>query len=69
MTSTIPRKASKPDEMFGRLPGEVLELILDKLKGSHLDKGNDSCATCWMRDLCNISLASRKWSRYSQAAL
>ncbi|KFA78130.1 hypothetical protein S40288_01385 [Stachybotrys chartarum IBT 40288] len=69
MTSTIPRKASKPDEMFGRLPGEVLELILDKLKGSHLDKGNDSCATCWMRDLCNVSLASRKWSRYSQAAL
>lgn len=62
---TLPRTG----EQFAELPGEVLELILDMLKRAHLDRASDSCATCWMRDLCNVSLASRRWSKFARAAL
>ncbi|TEA16487.1 hypothetical protein C8034_v001282 [Colletotrichum sidae] len=63
------RKKAKPGEIFARLPGEVLELILDELKKSHLDKSSDSCATCWMRDLCSITLTARKWCKFARVAL
>lgn len=60
---------SKPNEIFSALPGEVLELILDELKKLHLGKSADSCSTCWMRDLCSISLASRKWCKFARTSL
>ncbi|OLN88814.1 hypothetical protein CCHL11_01927 [Colletotrichum chlorophyti] len=63
------RKKARPGEIFAKLPGEVLELILDELKKMHLEKGSDSCATCWMRDLCSISLTSRKWCKFARAEL
>lgn len=63
------RTLPQPGEQFAELPGEVLELILAMLKRAHLDRAGDSCATCWMRDLCNISLSSRRWSKFSRAAL
>ena len=65
------RTLPQPDEIFATLPAEVLELILDNLKQLHLGKGSrsKSCATCCMRDLCCISLASRKWRKFAQAAL
>lgn len=63
------RTLPQADELFAELPGEVLELILDMLKQAHLDRAGDSCATCWMRDLCNVSLASRRWCKYARAAL
>ncbi|KAF9880008.1 hypothetical protein CkaCkLH20_02819 [Colletotrichum karsti] len=69
---TIPaafRKKAKPGEIFARLPGEVLELILDELKKSHLEKGSNSCATCWMRDVCSVSLSARKWCKFARVAL
>ena len=59
----------QPGEQFDTLPGEVLELILDALKGLHLGGGSDSCATCWMRDVCNVAVASLKWSQYARNAL
>ncbi|KAK5990791.1 hypothetical protein PT974_09064 [Cladobotryum mycophilum] len=58
-----------PNELFDSLPGEVLGLVLQWLKKLHLDKGSGSCATCWMRDLCNISLSSRKWYKYARVSL
>lgn len=58
-----------PDELFGTLPGEVLEVILDCLKELHLDPRGGSCATCWTRDLCSLSLASRAWSRAARPSL
>lgn len=59
----------QPDEQFMKLPVAVLELILDALKGLHLDGASDSCATCWMRDLCNVAVASRKWTKHARDAL
>lgn len=57
------------DEQFAALPGEVLQLVLAMLKELHLARRSDSCATCWMRDLCSISLASRRWCKYARVAL
>lgn len=58
-----------PGEIFAVLPGEVLELILDELKKLHLGPGSESCATCWMRDLCSICLSARKWCKFARTAL
>lgn len=60
---------AKPNEIFAALPGEVLELILDELKKLHLRPGSESCATCWMRDLCSVTLSSRKWSKFARTSL
>ena len=50
-----------PGEGFKNLPEEILLVVLAALKKSHLEVGSLSCATCWMRDLTNVSLSSRKW--------
>lgn len=63
------RVMRKPDEMFATLPNEVLELILEKLKQLHLGAGSISCTTCWMRDLCNVCLASQRWAPVARTAL
>ncbi|OAA73842.1 hypothetical protein ISF_00743 [Cordyceps fumosorosea ARSEF 2679] len=82
-TSLIPRPRQRPaptspNELFGTLPGEVLDVILEWLQALHLDPpspssssggGPRSCATCWARDLCSLSLASRRWSAPARAAL
>lgn len=67
--SATQRIPVQPDEMFAALPGEVLDLILAKLKQLHVGRGSNSCATCWTRDLCNVSLCSRKWARHARSAL
>ncbi|KAM0332290.1 hypothetical protein ACHAQA_002566 [Verticillium albo-atrum] len=56
-------------ELFAALPEEVLGLIMNQLKESHLGKGSESCATCWMRDLCSIATASRKCYQAARIAL
>ncbi|KND89465.1 hypothetical protein TOPH_05916 [Tolypocladium ophioglossoides CBS 100239] len=63
------RTRAKPDEMFASLPGEVLEVVLEMLKELHLGRRSDSCATCWMRDLCSLALCSRKWYKVARLAL
>lgn len=63
------RTSPQPGEQFAALPGEVLELILDMVKRMHLDRGTDSCATCWMRDMCSVSLASQRWCKFARNAL
>ncbi|PTB67039.1 hypothetical protein BBK36DRAFT_1199300 [Trichoderma citrinoviride] len=59
----------RPDELFSLLPGEVLDLVLRSLRGLHLDKSSDSCATCMMRDLCSAALCSRRWYKHARAVL
>lgn len=66
---TSTRPIYHPNELFGLLPSEVLSLILSNLRQSHLEPGSISCATCWMRDLCNVLIASRKWYRAARVAL
>ncbi|KAM0276107.1 hypothetical protein ACHAQH_007080 [Verticillium albo-atrum] len=56
-------------ELFAALPEDVLGMIMSQLKRSHLGKGSDSCATCWMRDLSSISTASRKCYQVARIAL
>lgn len=63
------KRAPTADERFEALPGEILKLVLGRLKDLHLSPGSNSCATCWMRDVANISLASRKWAKYARVAL
>ena len=63
----VPRSKRQVD--FAALPDQVLDLILDELKHSHLDESSGSCATCWMRDACSMCLCCREWRRCSQAAL
>ncbi|KAM4059755.1 hypothetical protein HRG_002618 [Hirsutella rhossiliensis] len=60
---------AKPDAILASLPGEVLEVILEMLKGLHLGGRSDSCATCWMRDLCSLSLCSSNLSRAARRSL
>jgi hypothetical protein len=56
-------------ELIMVLPDEVLDLIMAELKKLHLDEGRESCATCWMRDMCSLSLVSRKWLGPARTAL
>lgn len=58
-----------PGELFATLPDEVLEIILDSLKKLHLEPKSDSCATCMMRDLCSVAVASRRFLGFARAAL
>ncbi|KAH8717884.1 hypothetical protein HC256_002559 [Beauveria bassiana] len=60
----------QPNALFGTLPGEVLQVVLEWLQSVHLDSSTStSCATCWARDLCSLCLASRKWSEVARLAL
>ncbi|KAF7546631.1 hypothetical protein G7Z17_g8295 [Cylindrodendrum hubeiense] len=63
------RTSLQQNEMFAMLPGEVLGLIMSKLRDLHLRPGSESCATCWMRDVCSVSMASRKWYKSARIAL
>ncbi len=38
--------------------------IADQLRALHMEGGvgSETCATCWMRDLCSLSLTCRKWA-------
>ena len=65
----LKRTRPTPDERFLAIPGEILRIILSRLKSLHLGPGSDSCATCWMRDVCSLSLTSRKWSKHARTAL
>ena len=62
-------KPPVPGTGFKKLPEEILLVILAELKKLHLDAGSLSCATCWMRDLANLSLSNQKWWRAARCAL
>lgn len=61
-----------PDELFNRLPVEVLRLVLEYVRAGHLDdrtSGSNSCATCWMRDCCAVALCNRRLRAVAREAL
>lgn len=64
---TRPRKAG-PNEIFDKLPREVLNVIIGHLRNSHLHRSS-SCATCWMRDCCSIALSNSKLLKASRDVL
>ncbi|KAI0160971.1 hypothetical protein GGR52DRAFT_576383 [Hypoxylon sp. FL1284] len=63
------RRRRNTGELFAALPEEVLGLIMGELKELHLQPGSTSCATCMMRDLCNVAASSRKLLRVARVAL
>ncbi|KAK9439095.1 hypothetical protein VB005_07246 [Metarhizium brunneum] len=63
------KRRARLGDLVASLPGEVLEVIFEMLKQIHLENGNESCATCWMRDACNIAVCSRMWSKAARLAL
>lgn len=63
------RPPLQPNELFSRLPAEILSAILEQLRDLHLGDKSGSCATCWMRDVSNISVSCRKWHKPAQTAL
>ncbi|KAF4456835.1 hypothetical protein F53441_1132 [Fusarium austroafricanum] len=66
---SLSRPPLQPNELFSRLPAEVLSAILEQLRDLHLGDNSGSCATCWMRDACNVAVSCRKWYKPAQAAL
>lgn len=68
----FPRRQKEPPapgDGFKKLPREILLTILSELRSLHLDADSLSCATCCMRDLCNVALSCRKWSSAARVAL
>ncbi|KAI1430124.1 hypothetical protein F5Y12DRAFT_709135 [Xylaria sp. FL1777] len=63
------RRRREEGELFAALPDEVLGLILQKLKESHLKPGSSSCATCMMRDLCSVAVSAKKLLKVARLAL
>jgi hypothetical protein len=60
-----------PGEAFRKLPKEILDVVLVELRKLHLEvqDGTETCATCWMRDLCSLSQTNQKWARVAQFKL
>lgn len=59
-TSTL---KNKPGTAFKKLPKEVLDLIVKKLREAHLIRRRDgkvTCSTCVMRDLCSVAVVNRQ---------
>ncbi|KAI3331956.1 hypothetical protein HD806DRAFT_478896 [Xylariaceae sp. AK1471] len=63
------RRRREEGELFAALPDEVLGLILQKLKESHLKPGSSSCTTCMMRDLCSVAVSAKKLLKVARVAL
>lgn len=48
---------------FKALPPEVYDCILRQLRVLHETPDSQSCQTCYLRDLCSLSLTSRAWDK------
>lgn len=51
-----------PPSVFKKLPREVYDCIVEQLEQLHLGE-EQSCQSCYLRDLCSLSLTSRAWDR------
>ncbi|KAI0489652.1 hypothetical protein F4859DRAFT_523579 [Xylaria cf. heliscus] len=63
------RRRREEGELFAALPDEILNLILQRLKESHLKPGSTSCTTCMMRDLCSIAMSAKRLLKLARVAL
>jgi hypothetical protein len=48
--------------IFKRLPREVYDCVVEKLEQLHLAQ-DDSCSSCFTKDLYSLSLTNRAWDR------
>lgn len=58
LRSTVP-----PQAIFPRLPPEIYDCILRKLREFHETPSSLSCQTCYLRDLSSLALTSRAWDK------
>ncbi|PSR82266.1 hypothetical protein BD289DRAFT_347569, partial [Coniella lustricola] len=58
-----------PNETFAKLPNEVLRIILNHLRALHVHEQSNSCATCWARDCCSVTLSNKRLLQVGRAAL
>ncbi|KAI1755124.1 hypothetical protein F4782DRAFT_490071 [Xylaria castorea] len=63
------RRRRNEGELFAALPEEVLSLILQRLKESHMKPGSASCTTCMMRDLCSVAVSAKKLLKVARVEL
>ena len=52
-----------PQCIFQTLPSEIYDAILFQLRLVHESPALGSCQTCFLRDLCALSLTSRTWDK------
>lgn len=64
---TRPEKP-RPNELFDKLPHDVLDMIMGHLRRLHLENSS-SCATCWLRDCCSIAVSNRGWLKAARDAM
>ncbi|KAI3395907.1 hypothetical protein diail_692 [Diaporthe ilicicola] len=72
-----PPRRPDPNELFNKLPVEVLRLVLDHVRRLHLEgedgggggSGSSSCATCWMRDCCAVAVGNIRLLAVAREAL
>ncbi len=57
------RSAVPPRPVFQRLPPEIYDCILQKLREFHETPSSLSCQTCYLRDLSSLALTSRAWDK------
>lgn len=57
------RSPTLPRHIFETLPPEIYDTILRQLRTVHENPVLGSCQTCYLRDLCALSLTSRAWDK------
>ena len=57
------RSSIMPQHIFQTLPSEIYDTILCQLRVVHESPALGSCQTCFLRDLCALSLTSRAWDK------
>ena len=57
------RSSILPQYIFQILPPEIYATILHQLGALHRIQAVGSCQTCYLRDLCALSLTSRAWDK------
>ncbi|KAF2644830.1 hypothetical protein P280DRAFT_391358 [Massarina eburnea CBS 473.64] len=62
----LPRQL--PARIFKTLPREVYDCIVEQLEQVHLGQ-DQSCPSCYLRDMYNLSLTSRAWDRATTSQL
>ena len=58
-----PRRTRLAARVFRNLPISIYENIARQLKAIHTGPLSQSCHTCYLRDLCSLSLTSRAWDK------
>lgn len=57
-----PNEALLPQHVFQNLPREVYDCILKQLEQLYFAQ-DQPCPSCYLKDLCSLSLTSRRWER------